>query len=149
MRSRATPVDWPQARPPAVATVAPHAEDGTERYTQRYTITLRRAYCISRCDSLPLPPPPGLIALLNALELVENGLEPSVQQVMTIPGLTPTMLPPRVRVMTYFRMSAQASTETLRHVTVAEERLTDPEVVTVALQLSPHALSMCVSTGTP
>ena len=60
-------------------------------------------------DSLPLPPPPGLIALLNALELVENGLEPSVQQVMTIPGLTPTMLPPRVRVMTYFRMSAQAS----------------------------------------
>ena len=65
MRSRATPVDWPQARPPAVATVAPYAEDGTERYTQRYTITLRRACYISRCDSLPLPPQPRLVALFD------------------------------------------------------------------------------------
>ena len=52
-------------------------------------------------DSLPLPPQPRLVALFDGFYLAENGLEPSVQQVMDIPGLTPTMLPPRVRVMTY------------------------------------------------
>ena len=64
---------------------------------------------------------------------------------MNTPGLTPTMLPPLARVMTYFCMSAQGPVaEPFRHVAVGDEFLAYVKIVATPLRLPLDALGVLI-----